>query len=93
MNISRTARGGKLEALRQLYKDHPSVEIIQLDNIADGQFPKGALEGIEAVIHTANPLPGRTSPEEVMKVKLFPVISATAGRLTILFPSQPSVVL
>ncbi|KAF9482243.1 NAD(P)-binding protein [Pholiota conissans] len=76
-HIRATAREGKLEELRQLYKDHPFVEIIQLDNISNGQFAEGALEGVEAVIHTANPLPGRTSPEEVMK-------SAIDGSLNVL---------
>ncbi|KAF5321158.1 hypothetical protein D9619_001331 [Psilocybe cf. subviscida] len=61
-----TARGNKVEALRNLYKDQPSVEIVEVSDIAGAQFPE-AFVGVDAVIHTASPTPGRAAPELVLK--------------------------
>ena len=61
------ARGKKAEALRVLYADNHSIEIVEISDIVHGQF-QGALEGVDAVIHTASPLPGRTSQQEMLNV-------------------------
>ena len=38
-----------------------------ISNIESDQFPE-ALEGVHAVVHNASPIPGRTSPEELVNV-------------------------
>ncbi|KAF8160639.1 hypothetical protein B0H34DRAFT_795528 [Crassisporium funariophilum] len=71
-----TARGKKVDALRLLYKSSPSVEIVEIADIAHDAFPE-ALEGVYAVIHTASPLPGRADPETMLN-------SAIQGSLNVL---------
>ena len=61
------ARGKKAEALRVLYADNHSIEIVEISDIVHGQF-QDALVGVDAVIHTASPLPGRMSQEEILNV-------------------------
>ena len=61
------ARGKKAEALRVLYADNHSIEIVEISDIVYGQF-QDALVGVDAVIHTASPLPGRASPQEMLNV-------------------------
>ena len=60
-------RGKKAEALRVLYADNHSIEIVEISDIVHGQF-QDALVGVDAVIHTASPLPGRASREEMLNV-------------------------
>jgi hypothetical protein len=50
-----------------LYADNHSIEIIEITDIVHGQF-QDALIGVDAVIHTASPLPGRASPQEMLNV-------------------------
>jgi hypothetical protein len=94
LNVNRTARGQKAEALRLLYAKNPSLEVVEIADIVHGQF-QNSLVGVDAVIHTASPLPGRMEPEEMLKVcsifkktKLFLLISyrqtAIQGSLNIL---------
>ena len=61
------ARGKKAEALRVLYADNHSIEIVEISDIVHGQF-QDALVGVDAVIHTASPLPGRDKPQEMLNV-------------------------
>ena len=61
------ARGKKAEALRVLYADNHSIEIVEISDIVHGQFQE-ALVGVDAVIHTASPLPGRAKPQEMLDV-------------------------
>ena len=61
------ARGKKAEALRVLYADNQSIEIVEVSDIVHGQF-QDALVGVDAVIHAASPLPGRASPQEMLNV-------------------------
>ena len=61
------ARGKKAEALRVLYADNHSIEIVEISDIVHGQF-QDALVGVDAVIHTASPLPGRAKPQEMLDV-------------------------
>ena len=60
-------RGKKAEALRLLYAKNPSLEVVEIADIVYGQF-QDSLVGVDAVIHTASPLPGRMEPEEMLKV-------------------------
>ena len=61
------ARGRKTEALRVLYANDPSIEIVEIADIVHGQF-QDALLGVDAVIHIASPLPGRTDPQNMLNV-------------------------
>ena len=53
-----------------LYADNHSIEIVEISDIVHGQF-QDALVGVDAVIHTASPLPGRASREEMLNVCCF----------------------
>ena len=62
------ARGRKAEALRVLYAENCSAEVVEISDIVHGQF-QDALVGVDAVIHVASPLPGRADPQEMMDVR------------------------
>lgn len=64
-----SARKNKVEPLRALYKSYPNVEIVQIDDIAHGEFGD-VLKGVDALIHTASPLPGRADGSTILKVSL-----------------------
>jgi hypothetical protein len=64
------ARGKKAEALRVLYADNHSIEIVEISDIVHSQF-QDALVGVDAVIHTASPLPGRATQQEMLNVCCF----------------------
>jgi hypothetical protein len=51
-----------------LYADNHSIEIVEISDIVHGQF-EDALVGVDAVIHTASPLPGRASKQEMLDVR------------------------
>ena len=53
-----------------LYADNHSIEIVEISDIVHGQF-QDSLVGVDAVIHTASPLPGRASQEEMLNVCCF----------------------
>ena len=53
-----------------LHADNHSIEIVEISDIVHGQF-QDALVGVDAVIHTASPLPGRASQEEMLNVCCF----------------------
>jgi hypothetical protein len=55
-------------ALKELYSAYPSIEIIDVPDIATSEF-KEALVGVDAVIHTATPLPARVDVETLLKVR------------------------
>ena len=61
------ARGRKAEALRVLHAGNPSIKVVEISDIVHGQF-QDALVGVDAVIHTASPLPGRANPQEMLNV-------------------------
>ena len=50
-----------------LYADNHSIEIVEISDIVHDQF-QDALLGVDAVIHTASPLPGRGSSQEMLDV-------------------------
>ena len=56
--------------MRAIYADNRSIEIVEISDIVHGQF-QDALVGVDAVIHTASPLPGRASQEEMLNVCSF----------------------
>jgi len=64
-HVKAVARGRKAEALRALYADNSSAEVVEISDIVHGQF-QDALVGVDAVIHVASPLPGRAEPQEMM---------------------------
>jgi nucleoside-diphosphate-sugar epimerase len=63
--VKAVARGSKAEALRVLYADNSSVEVIKISDIVHAQF-QDALVGVDAVIHLASPLAGRAGPQEML---------------------------
>lgn len=58
-----------MQALRELYSTHASVEIIEVADVAEDDFTD-ALKGVDAIIHTASPLPGRADMETTLKVRI-----------------------
>ncbi|RDX55168.1 NAD(P)-binding protein [Lentinus brumalis] len=58
-----TARGAKLDLIREHFKANPNFEAVKIDDIATGDF-SSALKGVNAVIHTASPLVGKAAPAE-----------------------------
>ncbi|EIW58515.1 NAD-P-binding protein [Trametes versicolor FP-101664 SS1] len=74
--VKGTARGAKLELLREKFGANPNFEVVEIRDIATDDFT-GALEGVSAVVHLASPLAGRQSPEEALN-------SAVEGTLNIL---------
>jgi len=75
-HVKAAARGRKAEALRVLYADNSSVEVVEISDIVHGQF-QDALVGVDAVIHTASPLPGRAAPQDMLN-------AAVEGSLNVL---------
>ncbi|KJA20052.1 hypothetical protein HYPSUDRAFT_189259 [Hypholoma sublateritium FD-334 SS-4] len=63
--VRATARGKKVAALKELYSAHPALEIVEVPDIAHSQFAE-ALADVDAVIHTATPLPARVDPETML---------------------------
>ncbi|KAH9484972.1 Putative uncharacterized oxidoreductase [Psilocybe cubensis] len=74
--VRASARKNKVEPLRELYKSVPSIEIVEIADIAHGEFEE-LLQGVDAVIHTASPLPGRQDVDSMLK-------SAIDGSLNVL---------
>lgn len=66
--VRATARGKKVAALRELYSAHPAIEIIEVPDIVRSKFDK-AFVGVDAVVHTAAPLPARVDPETMLNVR------------------------
>ena len=62
------ARGKKAEALKVLYANNSSIEVVDITDIIHDQF-QDALVDVDAVIHTASPLPGRAEPQEMLDVR------------------------
>ena len=50
-----------------LYANDPSIEIVEIADIVHGQF-QDVLLGVDAVIHIASPLPGRTDLQNMLNV-------------------------
>ncbi|KAI0704263.1 NAD(P)-binding protein [Cytidiella melzeri] len=62
-----TARSIKVSVVQHRYKSYgDKVEIVGVDDIIAGSFEE-ALKGVDAVIHGASPLAGKTSAEETVK--------------------------
>ncbi|KAI0642300.1 hypothetical protein C8Q79DRAFT_929284 [Trametes meyenii] len=71
-----TARGPKLQHLRQHFGDRSAFEAVQIEDVVKGDFTS-ALQGVDAVVHVASPLAGRQAPEEALN-------SAVEGTLNVL---------
>ncbi|KAF9482241.1 NAD(P)-binding protein [Pholiota conissans] len=78
--VRATARGKKVAALKELYGAYPSIEIIEVPDIATSQFGD-AFAGVDAVIHTAAPLPARVEVETLLQ-------TATEGSLNVLCQAE-----
>jgi len=60
------ARGVKAEQLKVAYAEFKDqFEVVKISDISADQFP-GALEGVDAVLHVASPLPGRADPPAIL---------------------------
>ncbi|KIK09779.1 hypothetical protein K443DRAFT_389 [Laccaria amethystina LaAM-08-1] len=64
-----SARGKKAAILKTTYSRNPAVEIFEISDIIHEQFPE-ALQGVDAVIHAASPLPGRMEPEQMLNTAI-----------------------
>jgi len=67
--VRAAARRTKAEALRVLYANNPSIKVVEITDVVHGQF-KDALVGVNAVIHTASPMPGRADPQEMLNTAI-----------------------
>ena len=65
--VRATARGKKVGALKELYRAHPNIEIIEVPDIVHSEFAE-AFVGVDAVVHTAAPLPARVDPQTMLDV-------------------------
>ncbi|PPQ90567.1 hypothetical protein CVT25_015881 [Psilocybe cyanescens] len=74
--VRASARRNKLEPLRALYRSTPSVEIVEIADVAHGNFEE-VFKDVDAVIHTASPLPGREDVDTMLR-------SAIDGSLNVL---------
>lgn len=64
--IYRTVRGAKYHTFVNAVKA-PGLEFIEVDDVVSGDFTE-ALKGVDGVIHTACPLPGKKGHEELLSV-------------------------
>ncbi|KAJ7436025.1 hypothetical protein FB451DRAFT_1308057 [Mycena latifolia] len=65
--VRAAARGAKADHLKSSYASYGDrFEVVKITDISHDQFPE-ALVGVDAVIHTASPLPGRVEPAELLK--------------------------
>ena len=79
--------------MRELYKNNPSVEVIEIADLVRGQFGN-VFDGVDAVIHTASPLPGRAEPDVMLDVRsAFEVIYPLETDKLFMFGRLPSKVL
>ncbi|KAF8914967.1 hypothetical protein CPB85DRAFT_1433439 [Mucidula mucida] len=60
------ARGKKYELLKKAMAGNYAFEAVEIVDIGTGDF-SSLLQGVDAVIHTAAPLPGRVDPTEALK--------------------------
>ena len=63
-----------------VYANHRSVEVVDIADIVHGQF-EDALVGVDAVIHTASPLPGRMDPQDMLNSFGLPSIDTHANNV------------
>ncbi|KIM83315.1 hypothetical protein PILCRDRAFT_440081 [Piloderma croceum F 1598] len=65
--VRAAARGAKVDFLKHLYAQHKDhFDAVNISDIATGEFPE-ALEGVDAVIHTASPLPDKASKDVILE--------------------------
>ncbi|EJF56274.1 NAD(P)-binding protein, partial [Dichomitus squalens LYAD-421 SS1] len=75
-----TARGKKVDFLREFWKANPHFEAVQIEDIATSDFTE-ALKDVDAVLHMASPLAGTQTVETTIKAS---IISAIEGTLNVL---------
>ncbi|KAF9049621.1 NAD(P)-binding protein [Hymenopellis radicata] len=61
-----SARGKKYELLKKAMAGNSAFEAVEIVDIGAGNF-SSLLQGVDAVIHTAAPMPGRVGPTEALK--------------------------
>ncbi|KAF8227156.1 NAD(P)-binding protein [Tricholoma matsutake] len=59
-----TARGAKVKQLTETV-NRPGMEFVQVDDLIDSDLTE-ALEGVDAIIHVASPLPGKASVQHTL---------------------------
>ncbi|KAJ7687846.1 hypothetical protein B0H17DRAFT_1136017 [Mycena rosella] len=67
--LDSTARGAKADHLNSSYASYGNLkrfETVKITDISQDQFPK-ALVDVDAIIHTASPLPGRAEPAVLLE--------------------------
>lgn len=64
------ARGSKLPLLERVFARYPDFEAVDVPDVASSELTE-KLKGVEAIIHTAAPLPGRADVETLLKVSPF----------------------
>ncbi|KAI0730587.1 hypothetical protein C8Q76DRAFT_332939 [Earliella scabrosa] len=60
-----TARGPKLEILREHFRQNPNFEAVKIEDIVTGDLSE-ALEGVDAIVHAASPIAGKAPPAELL---------------------------
>lgn len=64
--INRAVRSAKYHTFVNTVKT-PNLEFVEVDDVVSGDFTE-ALKGVNGVIHTACPLPGKKNLEELLSV-------------------------
>lgn len=66
LSCNSAARGGKVASLKATYAEYADqFEAFSIADIASDQFPE-ALEGVDAVIHSAAPIAEKASSPEIL---------------------------
>ncbi|KAI9062562.1 NAD-P-binding protein [Trametes sanguinea] len=63
--VKGTARGTKIDLLKQRFGSNGNFEVVEVGDIASGDLTS-ALQGVDAIVHTASPLAGRQSTEDAV---------------------------
>ncbi|THU76584.1 NAD(P)-binding protein [Dendrothele bispora CBS 962.96] len=61
-----SARGKKVELLKKALSSYPNFEAVEIADIAAGDY-SDIFKGVDAIIHTAAPLPGATDKETAFR--------------------------
>ncbi|KAJ7643826.1 hypothetical protein FB45DRAFT_896159 [Roridomyces roridus] len=68
-SVRGAARGRKLPLLKTAFASYPRFEAVEILDVASSDFT-AAFKGVDAVIHTAAPLPGRTDHGTVLNTAI-----------------------
>jgi hypothetical protein len=69
--ISRTARGAKVPFVKEVFSSYgDKFEVVSVNDVAIDNISEH-LNGVDAVIHAAAPLPGKGDPQALLNVSSF----------------------